>query len=68
MLSKDRVWPFSFENLCDALDLDADTLRRALLWGAPVAGARPRGPVTIECILEWWRGRESTRSEVGGRQ
>lgn len=65
MLSKDRVWPFSFENLCDALDLDAGTLRRVLLWGAPVAGGmHPTGPVTIERILEWWRRRESSRSEV----
>jgi hypothetical protein len=67
VLSNDRMWPFSFENLCDALDLDAATLRRALLWGAPVAGGgRPRGPVTLERILEWWRSRESPRSEVVG--
>jgi hypothetical protein len=64
MVSKDRVWPFSFENLCDALDLDAGTLRRALLWGAPVAGGvHPTGRVTTERILEWWRARESPRSD-----
>ena len=58
VLNKDRVWPFSFENLCDALDLDASTLRRALLWGVPVAGGvRPTGPITIDQILDWWRGR-----------
>lgn len=28
--STDRDWPFSFENLCEALDLDATCLRRAL--------------------------------------
>jgi len=28
--STDRRWPFSFENLCDALDLDPDLLRRSL--------------------------------------
>jgi hypothetical protein len=28
--SKDRTWPFSFENLCEALGLDADCLRREL--------------------------------------
>lgn len=27
----DRRWPFSFENLCDALDLDANLLRRSLM-------------------------------------
>ena len=69
MLSKDRVWPFSFENLCDALDLDARTLRQALLWGAPEAGGvHPRGQVTIERILEWWRSRESSRRAEGGQQ
>jgi hypothetical protein len=29
--STDRPWPFSFENLCDALGLDADALRRELV-------------------------------------
>jgi len=28
--SGDRVWPFSFENLCEALGYDARLLRRAL--------------------------------------
>lgn len=28
--STDRGWPFSFENLCDALDVDADALRDEL--------------------------------------
>lgn len=28
--STDRVWPFSFENLCDVLDLDAGRLRKEL--------------------------------------
>jgi hypothetical protein len=28
--STDRAWPFSFENLCDALDVDAGSLRRSL--------------------------------------
>jgi hypothetical protein len=28
--SSDRAWPFSFENLCQELGLDADGLRRAL--------------------------------------
>src|SRR5438093_289260 len=29
--STDRSWPFSFENLCDALGLDPGTLRRELV-------------------------------------
>jgi hypothetical protein len=28
--STDRTWPFSFENLCDALGLNAGGLRREL--------------------------------------
>jgi hypothetical protein len=28
--SRDRRWPFSFENLCEALSLDSGRLRRAL--------------------------------------
>ena len=26
--SRDRSWPLSFENICDALDLDPDAVRR----------------------------------------
>jgi len=29
--STDRTWPFSFENLCDALGLDVTTLRHELV-------------------------------------
>ncbi len=29
--STDRTWPFSFENLCDALGLDPAALRRELV-------------------------------------
>ena len=29
--STDRTWPFSFENLCDALGVDATALRRELV-------------------------------------
>jgi hypothetical protein len=35
VVSEDRQWPFSFENVCDALDLDAATLRTRLLRMAP---------------------------------
>ena len=28
--SGDRLWPFSFENLCEALDMDASDVRRQL--------------------------------------
>ena len=33
--STDASWPFAFERICDALDLDADSVRRQ------VAGTRP---------------------------
>ena len=34
--STDRTWPFSFENLCDAIGLDADNVREELdLTGTP---------------------------------
>ena len=32
--STDRLWPFSFENLCEALDMDPDDIRRQLQMGA----------------------------------
>ena len=41
----DRTWLFSFQNICDVLDLDADYLRRGLRsWKAKANGPR-RGQV-----------------------
>ena len=36
MASADRAWAFSFERLCEALDIDPGSLRREL--GIPMAG------------------------------
>jgi len=33
--SRDRSWPFSFENLCDAIGLDPGDLRDGLSRGRP---------------------------------
>jgi hypothetical protein len=44
-VSTDRTWPFSFENLCEALGLNADCLRMALRSPevvAPTSLALPR--------------------------
>lgn len=30
LTSTDRAWPFSFENICEALGLDSGSLRREL--------------------------------------
>jgi hypothetical protein len=38
--STDRRWPFSFENLCDALGLDADHIRSGLALSAARAAER----------------------------
>src|SRR5437762_3233684 len=39
----DPRWPFSFENLCDGLGLDAANLRRRLLRDAPAPAPRASG-------------------------
>ena len=38
--STDRTWPFSFENVCEALGLSSIALRRELAGGPPM-GLRP---------------------------
>src|SRR5438552_12071282 len=44
--SDDRSWPFSFENVCDLLQINAQYLRRGLLvWRDRQFGERPRGQV-----------------------
>ena len=36
--STDRAWPFSFENLCDALGFDADSVRQQFEKGITFDG------------------------------
>ena len=44
----DRSWLFSFENICDVLDLDADYLRRGLRsWKDRAHGPRRGAVVTL---------------------
>ncbi len=44
--SEDRSWPFSFENICDLLQINAAYLRRGLLtWRERALDERPRGKV-----------------------
>ena len=34
LASRDASWPFAFERICDALDLDSDSVRRQIANGA----------------------------------
>jgi hypothetical protein len=43
LASRDTSWPFAFERICDALDLDADSVRRQVGGAKPVV--RPPLPV-----------------------
>src|SRR3989442_15584982 len=44
--SEDRSWPFSFENICDLLQINAEYLRRGLMaWRDRQVGAHSRGRV-----------------------
>ena len=36
LASHDATWPFAFERICEALDLDADSVRRQVAGGRPV--------------------------------
>ncbi len=45
--ASDPHWPFSFVNLCDALGLDADRVRRRLLRDAPEIAPAPGLPKEV---------------------
>ncbi len=46
ILSEDREWPFSFENICELLDINATYLRRGLLaWKERQLSTQLRGKV-----------------------
>jgi hypothetical protein len=47
MASTDRTWPFSFENLCDALGVDAGGLRRELRTIPVIAIALPEARASV---------------------
>jgi hypothetical protein len=49
--SSDRSWLFSFENICDTLEINADYVRRGLrLWKE--RGPQARAAVKVEAIRE----------------
>ena len=58
----DRTWLYSFENICDVLDLDADYLRRGLRAWKTRAKAGRRGQVVSLRSEE----REELRKASGG--
>jgi len=41
LASRDASWPFAYERICEALDLDADTVRRQVAGGRPVLRVAP---------------------------
>lgn len=41
--ARDRDWPFSFERICEALDIDPDLLRRRLRAGAAAVALAAQG-------------------------
>jgi len=51
--SEDRSWPFSFENVCDLLQINAQYLRRGLLlWRERRLGEKPRAKVVPISVPE----------------
>ena len=65
VVDQDRGWPFSFENICDALGFSADTLRTRILQTIPAlpreracddrrvpARRQPPAPVMMQMIRE----------------
>jgi hypothetical protein len=46
LTSRDATWPFAFERICDALDLDADSVRRQ------VSGGHPAPRVSLRALEE----------------
>lgn len=46
--SDDRSWLFSFENICDTLEINADYVRRGLrTWSERKPAVRPAAPVSL---------------------
>jgi hypothetical protein len=50
--SDDRNWPFSFANLCDAIGLTVEAVRKCLLGEMAPARSRIEKPTVHEQLLE----------------
>jgi hypothetical protein len=62
ILAEDREWPFSFENICELLDLNPEYLRRGLLtWKEQQLAERSRGKIVH---LQSYATSESDRARV----
>lgn len=49
----DPSWLFSFQNICDVLDIDADYLRRGLhVWKQRATSSRPQPVVTLRTTAD----------------
>ncbi len=65
--SEDRSWPFSFENVCDLLQLNADYLRVGLIkWKERELGEMPRAKV-LSLVREAAEEPTELRRRVGSR-
>ncbi len=67
--SEDRSWPFSFENICDLLQINAAYLRRGLLtWRERALDERLRGKVVpLKPLLSGVAEVESHLQKVNAR-
>jgi hypothetical protein len=63
--SSDKKWIFSFERICEALDLDPSYLRRGLRMRRALAQARRAQPVSMPAIIAAADGAEPPRQAVG---
>jgi hypothetical protein len=69
ILSDDRSWPFSFENICDLLQINAEYLRRGLAtWKERQLSEQGRGKVLpLKPLLIHGEETESPQQQVGVR-
>ena len=67
--SQDRSWPFSFENICDLLQINTEYLRRGLVaWKECQLNERPRGKVVpLKPLLSGLEEPESRLQKVNTR-
>jgi len=66
LASRDLLWPFSFENICAVLDLDAPTLRRRLGIQPQPAPPRVNGTAAVHPLANraTVRGRSADDEEI----
>ncbi|MEO8603449.1 MAG: hypothetical protein ABI629_12805 [bacterium] len=64
LVAEEPSWPYSFQHICDLLDLEANAVRYRLLWAPRPAVAEPPEVAAVASARNRRRKHTATRNRV----